>query len=284
MMPSMPATFARPELLASPDWLAESLARPGVRILDCRWRTDGSARRLFAEGHIPGAVFLDWAAGLVDRADPLPFQLAGPEQVADTLSAVGLDSGMTAVLYDDTNSLYACRVWWSLQVYGFDAVRVLDGGWAAWSASGRPASTGTPRFEPTTFQPRADPRRRLATSDVRALLGSPEIAIVDARTPTEFRGHDGSSERRGHIPGAVNVPAALLSRPGEQVFRPPAQLTRLFADARVPRQRRVIVYDATGIGAAKVAFVLTLLGYPDVAVYDGGWGAWSGRGDLPVER
>ncbi len=280
----MPSTFARPELLASPDWLAEHLSRPGIRILDCRWRTDGSARQLFATGHIPGAVFLDWHAGLVDAADMVPLQLAGPEQVARTFSGAGLGDGMTAVLYDDANSLYASRVWWSLQVYGFDSVRVVDGGWPAWRHSGRPASTGAPRLEPAVFHPRHDPRRRLSTTDVRAMLGSPEVSLVDVRAPSEFRGREGAGPRLGHLPGAVNVPAGLLSRPGDQTFRAPAQLLQLFSDAGVSRDRRVVTYDTTGIGAAKAAFVLTLLGFGDVAVYDAGWAEWSARQDLPIER
>src|SRR3970282_886353 len=82
----MPATFARPELLASPDWLAEHLSRPGIRVVDCRYRVDGTGRQVHAAGHIPGAVHLDWAHELIDADDPLPFQLAGPEEFAAAMS------------------------------------------------------------------------------------------------------------------------------------------------------------------------------------------------------
>ncbi len=280
----MPAAFARPELLAGPDWVAENLSRPGVRIVDCRWRVDGTSRQLFAGGHIPGAVFIDWAADLTDPDDSIPFQLAGPEAFAAAMSRAGIGDGMTIVLYDDTASLYACRAWWSLQAYGFSSVRVLDGGWPAWKRSGRPASTAQLLTEPAAFTPRTDPRWRLSTSDVRAMLGSPDVEIVDARGPAEYRGQEGNARRLGHIPGSVNVPAALMTTPGEQTFRRPPDLLKLFREAGLSRGRRVIAYDGAGIGATKLAFVLTLLGYGDVAVYDAGWADWGSRLDLPVDR
>ena len=280
----MPPAFARPELLATVDWVAEQIPRSSARILDCRWRADESAHRLFAEGHIPGAVFVDWKNDLVDPDDPTPLQLARPDRFAAAMSRAGVGDGTTVICYDDTGSLYASRVWWSLQTYGFDSARVLDGGWPAWVASGRPSTTAQLPPEASTFTPRLDPRRRLSTSDVRALVGSSEVEVIDARSPADFAGQQGDSTRLGRLPGAVNVPAVLLTEGDGQHFLPPDRLAHVFARAGVSRNRRIVVYDGSGIGAAKVALALALLGYPDVAVYDAGWAEWGARMDLPVNR
>lgn len=280
----MPSSFARPELLASVEWLAENLSRPGVRLVDCRFRVDGTSRQLHAAGHIPGAVFLDWVGQLTDPSEAVPYQLVGPERFAAVVGETGIGDGMTAVLYDDATSLYACRVWWSLAVYGFQGVRVLDGGFGAWQATGRPVSITQRGPGPAVFTPRADPRRRLSTADVRGFLGARDVLLLDVRAPTEYRGQEGKARRLGHIPGAVNLPAPLLTGGGDGKFRPAAELERLFAAAGVTRDRRIITYDNVGIGATKVAFALMLLGHDDVAVYDGGWTEWGDRLDLPLER
>lgn len=278
--------FARPELLATTDWLAERISRPEVRVVDVRWRPDGTARAVHAAGHIPGAAHLDWHADLVEHAEGGDdvLLLAGPEQVAAALGRAGVGDGTTVVVYDDTMSLYAARTWWSLRVYGFESARILDGGYPAWLGERRPVSASTTAPATAVFTPRANPRMRLTTADVRSLLGSPDVAILDARAPAEYRGFEGNARRLGHIPGAVNVPVGAMTKPGAQHLRDGDQLRDLLLKANVSRGRRMICYDGSGVAAAKLAFALMLLGHDDVAVYDGGWAEWGTRLDLPVDR
>lgn len=279
------SAFARPELLATAEWLAENLHRPETRVLDVRWRPDGTGRAVFANGHIPGAAHLDWAAELVDRdEDAAAMLLAGPDRVAAAVARAGIGDGTTVVVYDDADALYAARVWWSLRAYGFESVRILDGGFAAWAADGRPLSNAAVPAPPALFTPRAQPRLRLTTPDVRSLLGSPDVVLLDGRAPAEFHGLEGSTRRLGHIPGALNVPVAALVQPGLQRLREPSALRGILHRANVGRGRRMVCYDGAGVGAAKLAFVLMLLGHDDVAVYDGGWAEWGDRLDLPVDR
>jgi thiosulfate/3-mercaptopyruvate sulfurtransferase len=280
--------FARPELLATPAWLADELHRDSIRVVDVRWRPDGSAAQVFEAGHIPGAVHIDWRTELaeepVDAEASAMLRLGGPDRVAAAFGRAGITDVTTVVLYDDTLSLYAAWTWWALRAYGFESARILDGGFTAWAASRRAVSTASLPHPGATFTPRPNPRLRLTTTDVRAMLGSPDVQLIDARAAAEFKGFEGNARRLGHIPGAINVPVGGMHERGAQVLRNAETLRRVLTEANVARGRRLVTYDGSGIGAAKLAFVLSLLGHDDVAVYDGGWSEWGDRLDLPVER
>ena len=102
MIPAM-SGLARPEILATTEWLAENLGRSGIRVLDLRWRPDGSAPAVHASGHIPGAALVDWRADLIEDGDNgEAILLAGPDRMAALAARAGITDGTTVVVYDDT--------------------------------------------------------------------------------------------------------------------------------------------------------------------------------------
>ena len=277
--------LARPEFLATTEWLADNIGRPGIRILDLRWRPDGSAPAVHASGHIPGAALVDWRTDLVEAGENgETILLVGPDGMMALAARVGVADGTTVVVYDDSQGLFAARAWWSFRAYGLESVRVLDGGFPAWAAEGREVSNARTGPGGPGFTVRGPNRMRLTTQDVRGLLGSPDVTLLDARAPAEYHGFEGNTKRLGHIPGAVNVPVGSTSEPGGQRLRDGAELRDQLHRANVVRGRRMVCYDGSGIAAAKLALVLTLMGHDDVAVYDGGWADWGNRLDLPVDR
>jgi thiosulfate/3-mercaptopyruvate sulfurtransferase len=204
--------------------------------------------------------------------------------VIETLKRAGIGNGMAAILYDDLGISYSARAWWTLRVYGLESARLLMGGLDGWRALGQPVSTAAELRPPTTFTPHLQSRLRLTASDVKQLLDSPNVQLLDARPPSEFAGRAGATRRLGHIPGALNIPAAATTDSRAGRFHGAEDLQALLRRTGVNPRKRLICYDSAGLGACKLAFVLTLIGCDDVAVYDGGWTEWGDRLDLPAER
>src|SRR6187402_1530867 len=98
------------------------MGRTDVRIVDLRWRPDGTAPAVYAAGHVPSAVRLDWLTSVVESADGSDvLALASAERIAATMSAAGIGDGTEVVLYDDTLGYHAARAWWSLHAYGLES-------------------------------------------------------------------------------------------------------------------------------------------------------------------
>lgn len=126
--------------LVTSAWLAAHLNE--VRVIDARWRgsadpREARSRALFALGHIPGAVPLDWQFDLA-YTDPsgVRDRLLPPERFAALMASLGLTPAAPIVAYADQDYSGAARVWWALRYHGFTNVAVLDGGWDAWQAEG----------------------------------------------------------------------------------------------------------------------------------------------------
>ena len=268
------AGFARPELIATPEWLAENVGRADLRVVDVRWRPDGSALTLFGTGHIPGAVHLDWRTTVVEAAETGDaLLLSAPDHLAAVMSRVGVGDGTSVVLYDDTLSYFAARVWWSLRAYGHESARILEAGYPAWVEAGNAVVNGTRHVPGDDVHAAGPGAQRLTTADVRGLIGAPDVQLVDARGPAEYHGYEGNVRRLGHIPGAVNLPVAAMHQPGTQRLR---DAWSWDAAAQVEHHARPPAGLLRRLGGrgGEAAYVLTLLGHEDVAVYDGGWAEW----------
>ena len=163
------AGYPRTEIVATADWLADQIGQPDLRVIDVRWRPDGSGRSVYGAGHIPGATYLDWLVELVDRDDETGvLRLAEADRVGAALGRAGVRADSTVVLYDDVAALYAARAWWSLRACGLETVRILDGGWSSWTRAGGEVSNATLPPAAVALQP--DPPAAPAGHDERGPL------------------------------------------------------------------------------------------------------------------
>ena len=279
--------------LVSTDWLADHIADADLRVLDCTVflrRDDGGGLRIeggreeFARGHIPGSAFADLPGELADRDSGLRFTMPPPEQFADAMSGYGVGAGTRVVVYDRAGNAWATRIWWMLRAFGFDDAAVLDGGWTKWTAEGRLTSIEPPAYPPARFV--AVPRPELIADhhEVLAAVGDDASCILNALSEELHRGEGPAGyDRAGRIASSVNVPAASILDPATNAYLPLEQLRERFEAVGATTSERVITYCGGGIAATSDAFVLTLLGVDNVAVYDGSLSEWAADPALPME-
>ncbi len=287
-------TFQHPEHLVSTDWLAEHLSDPDVRVFEStvflRPRDGGgyrveSGRAEYDSGHIPGAGFLDLQADFSDNEQHLRFMMPSADAFADAAGRHGISETSTLVLYDRLGSMWAARLWWMFQSMGCKNAVVLDGGWRRWSDEGRASSTEPATYDATTFQPAEDPARFADLAEVNAVVEDGGSCLINALGRDQHSGADGGRTygRAGHIPGSTNVPAMELIDPETGLYRPSDELASMFAAVAPDKTQRVVTYCGGGIAASNDAFVLSLLGYEDVAVYDASMSEYAADESLPLE-
>ena len=287
----------RSQFLVETSWLAEHLNDPHIRIVDMRGyvRTverNGvqnaqyvGARDEYEQGHIPGAVYIDWSSDIIDLDDAVKAQVAPAARFAEVIGSLGIGDQHLVVAYDaHASAQFATRLWWALNYYGHDQVVVLNGGFAKWQHEHRPLEESIPTYPPATFTPVVQPRLRTTATEVLSLLGQRQVTMIDAREPRQYTGEVvRDNGRPGHIPGALNIPRDEVINPATGTFRSNKELARLFSDAGVLPERQVVAYCNGGVAATTILFSLAMLGYPNLTNYDGSWNEWGSRQDLPTE-
>ena len=177
--------------LVGTDWLAEHLTDSNMRIVDMRWRGDGSGREVYQAGHIAGAIHLDWQRDLnwTDERGVRDLLLP-PERFAAVMEAAGIGSDSLVLTYAETDHSGATRLWWALRYYGHDQVAVLNGGWTKWVAEGRAVGTDVPRPLPAIFTPRLRPNWLATAVEIEHAVNeaSPDVRLVDTRPPEQYGG------------------------------------------------------------------------------------------------
>lgn len=270
-------TDSTPEILVSTEWLAQRLGDPGLVLIQVE-----SQETLYAEGHIPGALYLPyekivWEGANGEGAEFRPF-----EEIGDVLGALGLEDDDHIVVYS-THPLIGARLWLTLDILGVAERRsLLDGGLPAWTEEGRPLSTETPEAQASLSLTLRPAPEMVADADwLLANLEDPGLALVDARYAEEYSGENQETERVGHIPGAGSAPWVDLVE-SRDVFRlrPIEELAAAFKDAGADPGETVVPYCIIGLRASFDYFVARLLGY-ETRLYDGSWRDWTNRG-LPL--
>jgi len=268
------AEYAHPEVLVDADWLAAHLDDPTVRIVDARMPFEAS---LYETAHIPGAVFVNVSSELCCPSEVMP-----ADEFASLMGQLGIGDDTTVVVYDTEGGRWAARLWWALQYYGHEQAAMLDGGLRAWVGSGGAVETEAPDVEPATFTPQVQPRWRATIDEVRAAIDDPAVSLVDGLPRSSYTG-DWPDFGGGHIPSAVSLPAPDTLNEVFLTIHSPDVLSRMLMRLGLDPAQRVITYCGGGPYGSHDAFVLYLMGFDEVGLYDGCMMEWTSDPSNPVD-
>jgi thiosulfate/3-mercaptopyruvate sulfurtransferase len=279
--------YVQPDVLVSTDWVAQHLADPSIRLIESNEDT-----LLYASGHIPGAVHVDWTQDLNDQVRRDYITRPGFEAL---MSRIGATPDTTVVFYGDKNNWWATYAFWVFQLFGHAKAKVMDGGRLKWEKENRPMTRDVPSYAAAKYQARErDDRANRAFRDEVLAHMKAGGQLVDVRSPEEYSGtrlhmpdypNEGAL-RGGHIPGAKSVPWARAINPDNGSFKTADELKQIYVqEQKLDSNKEVIAYCRIGERSSHTWFVLKyLLGFPQVRNYDGSWTEWGNLVNAPIER
>jgi len=272
--------YANPDALVDTEWVMENLENEDIRLIDV-----SNNRATYAEGHIPGAIFIDWREELTNPDDAVEGQILTQEAFEALLSERGISNDHTVVLYDNTSNLFSTRAYWVFAYYSHENIKLYNGGTLAWEAADQPLSTEDVAYEPTEYVAgEINEAVRADYDDVIASIDDENVVTCDTRSAGEFDGTDVRAERGGTIPGASHLEwTSAVNEDG--TFRPAPELAGLFYAQGFTPDKEILTFCQTGVRGAHTWFVLTeLLGYPNVRNYDGSWAEYGNNPDSPINQ
>lgn len=287
-MAGAPSVYHGPVLslpgpVVSVDWLDRHLDHPSLRIADVRWSLAGPpGRERYAQGHLPGAIFLDAEAELSSPGEgPGRHPVPDAARLARVLGRRGIGDEHAVVAYDDAGGSIAARLWWLYRHFGHDGrCAVLDGGIAAWTDAGRPLAMAVPDHPAVAWTPAAPRDDLVATELVEAELAG-DTLLIDARSGERYRGEtEPIDPRPGHIPGAVSAPWPDNLGPDGR-FLPADALRRRYAVLGADR-RPTIAYCGSSLTATHDLLAMELAGLGGARLYEGSWSHWSSDPSRPA--
>ncbi|MFC7370705.1 sulfurtransferase [Fictibacillus iocasae] len=261
----------------SSEWLAQHILSPDIIVIDCRFSLSDKAagQKWYVNDHITGAHYADLEtdfSGTVSKhggRHPLP----DVNILSQFFGSCGISSEKIVVAYDDSQYIFASRLWWLLRYLGHDRVVILKDGYTHYKEKGLPVSTKMPEKQTSVFKASIKPDMIVNMLEVRAVSEKrlKDAVIIDSREEQRYAGlHEPIDHQAGHIPGSINLPFMENFEDGK--WKTNDGLNERFSSLENNGEK--IVYCGSGITACVNILALEEIGMKQVKLYPGSWSDW----------
>ncbi|HEV7404796.1 MAG TPA: rhodanese-like domain-containing protein [Chthoniobacteraceae bacterium] len=246
----------------------------------------------YFRGHVPTAHHLEFDT-LRGTDKGVPVQYLPDDLTKALLTRAGVNPSKLILVYatgaelPNDEVLSSTMVVHVLEKFGFQNVKIIDGGLPEWKKQGFAPTQDYFGNPPGKLPAKMDKSIAANIDDVQKHVGKPGNVLVDARPINEFKGDDEIWLRKGHIPGAISFHwARLMEKDNTHKFKPYAEVKEQLEKAGLTKDKNIICYCGTSREGSLLRFYLKhVAGYPNVRLYEGAWKeyVWLKGKSLPAE-
>jgi len=191
------------------------------------------------------------------------------------MSELGVKNSDHIVIYDNSDVISSCRVWYTFLYFNHDPdlVSVLDGGFKKWLKEKKDTTKDIKKFEKSSYSAHENTSLVLNKDQIIANIKNKSFELIDARGRERFLGLQPEARkelRSGNIEGSKNMPFTELIN-NDRTFKKKDELMSIFEKNKVNPNKKIAFTCGSGITACVLGLTNSIISGKKPVVYDGSW-------------
>ena len=263
--------------LVSTEWLSKNLHK--VKIIDASWhlKKDRNALNEYKKKHIENAIFLDLdKISNQDKNLPHNHFLPKKEKWEKNLSELGILNNSRVVIYDNSDLISSCRIWFQFLYFGHDSnlVCILDGGLKKWMFENRKVTDKEVKNIPSKYIAKENNHMIKVKSQIKKNIRTKEFVVIDARSKKRFLGLEPEPRpevKSGFIENSKSLPFNELINNKTNTFIDKKDLKKKFNSLEI-NGPNIVTSCGSSVTAATLALAYFLINDDYIPkIYLGSW-------------